>query len=261
MMRGETFSADTRREKILELLNTSGKVKVSELALLFGISEVSIRNDLIELEKKGDLERTHGGAVSTVRTYYNMDFFERKNKNVEEKRNIAAKVASLISDGDTVMLNAGTTSFFIANELKAFRKLKIITNSIAVVMDLANSSGINVTLLGGKFNPAYHFSYGDDAATQLRRYNTDVSILSIDGVAALHGLTTYHEEEAEICRMMLARAKRRIIAADFSKIGRESFTAVAGIEEVDILVTNENASKDECALLEELNPQIIIHKV
>lgn len=257
-MQTGTLTAEARREKIIDLLNTKGKVRVAELAQQFAVSEVSIRNDLIELEKNGALERTHGGALPTVRTYYNMDFYERKNRNVEEKKRIAAQVAVLVKEGDTLMINSGTTSFFIVAELKKFHKLKVITNSVANAMELSGCPGLNVTLLGGKLNPAYSFTYGDDAIAQLNRYNTDVTILSIDGVAAEHGLTTYHEEEAEVDRVMLARAKRRVVAADFSKIARESFAHVAACEEMDCLVTNTGASREELALLEESGVEVVL---
>lgn len=112
------ISVDDRRKKILELLAVKGKIRVSELSRQFGISDVTIRLDLGELEKAGLLERVHGGAVSTSKAYFNMDFSERISRFEEEKRNIARTAAAMVKVNDTLIINSGTTTYFIAQELK-----------------------------------------------------------------------------------------------------------------------------------------------
>jgi len=246
---------ENRRKKILELLENGGRIRVGELARLFGISEVSIRNDLICMERGGHLERTHGGAIPTGRTYYNLDFNGRRSKNSDEKKLIAAAAVSLVHDGDTVMLNSGSTCCYIASELKKLRNLKFITNSFAVSDELGHHTGI--ILLGGRVNTAYRFTFGTDAVNQLRGYNTDVVFLSVDGASYENGLNTFHEEEVEVNRTMLERAKRRVVVADFTKIGRQSFAFIAQIKSFDILITNENADVDELTQIERSGVQVI----
>ena len=239
------MSIDARRRKILELLEKNGKVKVSELSRLFGISDVTIRLDLTDLEKSGLLERIHGGAVSTNKAYYNMNFSERISRFEKEKREIAQAAAEKIQDNDTIIMNSGTTTYFIAQELKKKKALTVVTNSISIAQELAHLPNFNIILLGGSYNYQYQFTFGDDTIRQLQNYKTDKLILCVDGVSSAFGLTTQHYQEAEVNRIMLQRVNQIIVVADFSKIGRENFATIAPLEAVDTLITNRSASREE----------------
>ncbi len=141
---------DARRKKILEMLDRDKKVRVAELSELFGISEVTIRLDLTEMEKNGLLERVHGGAVSTNKLYYKMDFNERLNYYSESgKLDIARAAAGLIKPYDTLMINSGTVAYMIARELKKLEALTVVTNSFPIAQELSGLAGFNVILLGG----------------------------------------------------------------------------------------------------------------
>lgn len=247
---------DNRRKKILELLNREGKVKVIELSKLFGISEVTIRNDLSQLEEEGLLERIHGGATSTHKFYYNMPLLDRMKTNEAEKRKIAVACASLISNGDTVMINSGTTTLFVLQELKHVKNLTLVTNSLAIAQESGHMNNIQVILLGGNFNPQYQFAYGDDTVNQLKRYKADKLILSADGVSAEEGITTYHYLEVEVNRQMLARANKTIVATDYSKIGRTSFAYIDSVDQADVLVTNQNANREEIEFIKDKGVEI-----
>lgn len=239
---------DARRNQILELLNQTGKVRVQTLSQRLGASEVTIRNDLSMLEKSGYLERVPGGAVQTMKNYYNMDLQQRRNENAAAKQSIAHIAASLINDGDTLFLNAGTTTYFTALDLKRYKNLKIVTNSISIAVELASVPSYHVLLLGGMINPQYSFTYGVSVLNELRRYKADKAILSIDGVCS-DGITTYHSEEAEVSKMMIERARTTIIVADHTKIGRESFTHINELMDGYYLITNKSENID---LLDEL---------
>jgi len=236
---------DSRREKILEILGKKGRVKVNELSRAFNISEVTIRLDLTELENRGLIERIHGGAMSTHKAYYNMSLKEREKTNQEEKQKIAAMAASMIQDGDTVILNSGTTTLYTVRQLKNRKNVTLLTNSAAIAQEAGNGNNMNVILLGGNFNNNYSFSYGDDTLNQLMKYKADKLILSADGVSCESGITTYHFQEAEIDKRMIERANKTIVAADYSKIGRESFSFVSHISAVDCIITNANANEEE----------------
>lgn len=251
------MSVDDRRKKILEILSKKGKVKVSELSKTFDISEVTIRLDLIELEKASLLERIHGGAVSTNKAYYSLNFNERIKKYENEKREIAKAAATLIEDNDTIIINSGTTTFFIAQELKKLKSLTVVTNSISIAQELAHIQNFNIILLGGNYNYQYQFTYGDDATRQLQKYKTDKLILSVDGVSSDFGLTTHHHQEAEVNRLMMERVNQVIIVADFSKIGRENFATISTLENVDTLITNKSANSEELKGIEGMGINII----
>lgn len=245
-------SLEDRRQAILLQLRRDGKVRVADLARLFGISEVTVRTDLNELEAAGQLERVHGGAIPSNHAYYNLTLDDRAQRQVEEKKRIAAEAAACVRPGDTVLLNAGTTNMVVAQQLRAIPNLTVVTNAISIACELGGAPGISVILLGGGVNAQYLFSYGDDAVGQLARYKADKVILSVDGFAAVGGITTYHHQEAPLIRQMLGRAKTVIVAADYSKIGRESFSYIDEAARADLLITNPEAARAELEALGEL---------
>jgi DeoR/GlpR family transcriptional regulator of sugar metabolism len=253
----EGLKLDVRRKNILDRIAREGEVRVAQLSQALGASEVTIRNDLAELETGGYLHRVPGGAVQTMQNYYNMDFQQRKHEHTKEKQAIALAAAELIQDGETLMLNSGTTTYFTALALKRCRNLKIVTNSISVAVELGSVPTFHVILLGGDINTHYSFTYGDDALAQLRKFKADKLILSVDGVSSQIGITTYHAEETEVNRMMMERAGRTIIVADHTKIGYESFSNLGAISCAHWLVTNKEASPDALAGIEACGVKII----
>jgi DeoR family fructose operon transcriptional repressor len=241
----EYAGVDKRREDILGILKDKGKIKVTELSRLFGISEVTVRSDLTELEKEGLIKRVRGGAVGMQKAYFNMSLNDRMDIHKEQKKVIAKKAASFVSEGDTLMLISGTTTYYIALELMEIKNITVVTNSLAIARELSFSNYINVILLGGSLDAQYQFTYGDDAINQLLKYKADMMIASVDGISADKGMTTYHYLEAEITKQMIARSNRVIVAADYTKIGREGFAFIDSIEDVDLLVTDAKASKSD----------------
>lgn len=250
------LSVEDRRNKIIEILTQQGRVKVVELSKLFGTSEVTIRNDLSELDNMGLLERIHGGAVSAYRAYYNMSLHERMKTNEEEKRRIALEASKLISDGDTLMVNSGTTTLFTVQELRSTKNLTIVTNSLSIAQETGHYRNIHVILLGGNFDPQYQFTYGDDAINQLSRYRANKLILSVDGISLNNGITTFHHLEADVSRQMAARVNKTIVVADYTKIGRTSFAHINSIDGVDILISDQKANQEELNKIAKRNIEI-----
>ena len=230
--------ADERRKKILELLNKNGSVRVNELSQTFDISEVTIRTDLADMENKGLLTRVHGGAVSSYKPYYNMSLTQRMSTNQEQKEIIAKKIAGMIEDNDTIMLNSGTTTLLVFRALPTNLNLSIVTNSISIALEGATNSNFNIILLGGLINTKYQFTFGDDAIRQLKSYHADKLILSVDGIDSEHGLSTYYDKEAEIDRIMLEQSSINIVAADNSKFNRRAFTKISELSVADYIVTD-----------------------
>ena len=247
---GRQISLEERRNNIVDLLQKDGRVKVSELSKLFNISEVSVRNDLTDMEKQGYLERVHGGAIITYRQYFNMPLMERAVTNKEEKKKIAEMAASLISDGDTVIISTGTTNMYVVRELQQLRSITVITNSIPIALE-AGMNNMQVILLGGIFNAHNQFVYGDDSISQLRKYKADKLILSIDGVCAEEGITTYNNVEAELNRKMILRSNMTIVVADYTKIGRVGFSNVSNLENIDMIITNNDADESTISAIRE----------
>jgi DeoR/GlpR family transcriptional regulator of sugar metabolism len=243
-MAEEGLCIDRRRQQIMEQLKRDGRVRVNELSRSMAVSEVTIRHDLKVLEQNGMLERVPGGAVVQVINLAQGYYQQRKTTNANAKKSIATAAAKLIRDGETLLINSGTTTLFTAIELKRHQRLNILTNSLAVAMELGDYPSFRVILLGGKINTQYAFTYSSDALAQLSKYKADKAILSVDGIDCRHGISTYHAEEAEINIAMIHRAHQTIIVADSSKLGRESFNNFSRLTGIDYLVTNRDADED-----------------
>lgn len=244
-----TGTAEERRDKITEIIRKEGSVKVRELARLFDTSEVTIRGDLETLEAGGQCKRNHGGAVGLEKLYIDMNITERYMSNAPQKKAIADAVSALVEDNDTILLNAGTTLTYVLRAIKGKKNISIITNSISNATEAASYQNMSVILLGGQIDNKYQFTYGADAISQLRRYHTVKSILSVDGIDPVLGLTLYYSNEAELVRTMIENSDTVIIAADSSKLGRSTFAKIAPVTSADIIVTN---STENTALLEKL---------
>lgn len=253
-MADSKLKIDIRRNKILERLRAEGVVRVSELSKELGVTSVTVRTDLDSLERDGYLERMQGGAVVKARGVEQAEPAAEKEK---EKLLIAREAARHIKDGSTLFINSGTTTRYLAAALKAHKSLNIVTNSVAVAMELGDVPAIHVILLGGEINTQYAYTFGENASEQLCRYQADWAILSVDGVSTQAGVTTFHADEAAINRIMMERAKDTLIVADYSKIGRVGFTQLHTIDSSLQLITDDKCDRSKAAELEALGLRII----
>lgn len=251
------ISAEKRREEIVSTVHSQGKVRVTILSKKYGVSEVSIRKDLEILEARGELARVHGGAVGLEKMYVNMDLGERFKTNAASKKLVAKKISELISDNDTIMMNAGTTLAYVLRALKGKKNISIVTNSIQNANEAALYSSFNVILLGGELDSKYQFLYGRDAELQIENYHATKCILSVDGISAKEGLTLYYANEATLAQKMIDSSSTVIVAADGSKIGRSAFAKIADADKVDIVVTSKIENENELSELKELGIKII----
>ena len=249
-------SSENRREEIIELIRTNGKVKVSELSERYGISEVSIRKDLLFLEAEGHLTRIHGGAVGMNKLYVNMDLSDRIKTNAAAKRELASLAVKFIEDNDTILMNAGTTLTYVLRAIRGKKNITIVTNSIPNATEAALYPSFNVILLGGELDSKYQFTYGQDAIFQLENYHATKCILSVDGISAESGLTLYYANEAALARKMIASSDMTIVCADSSKLGKNVFARITDAKETDVLLTNKSTSYDELMKLRELGVKI-----
>lgn len=245
---------DARRQQILELLEQEGKVTVAQLSEHFGTTPVTIRSDLDALEQTGYLERVPGGAIAKTRTAAQT----LRTAHLAEKRAIAAAAAELICDGDTLFINSGSTTREVATALKKHRNLNVVTNSLAVASELSEIPGFHVILLGGEVNVRYAFTCGGDAQEQLQKYQADYAILSIDGISAENGITTHHADEAIIDRMMVEQAKKVLIVADHTKMGRAGFSHIRPLNQIHIVITDKACEPDSLENIRNAQTQVIL---
>lgn len=257
-MSGEKLKIDARRKKIVEIINSEGKVTVEKLSADLKTTPVTIRSDLSALERDGYLERVVGGAIQTSVNYFNREFLSKKQDKSGNKKKIAYAISQIISDGDTIFINSGTTTYFVAIELKKRKNLKIVTNSLTVATELASTPTFNVILLGGEVNIEGSFTYGSDVIEQLERYRANYAILSVDGVCHDAGISTIHADEVLVDRMMVERSRETIVVADSSKLGQEGFLFVCPTENISKIVTDKDANRDFVKKLKDKDVKVIM---
>ena len=250
------MDVEQRRAEIMKLIQSKGSIRVSELSKTYGISEVTVRSDLEYLESQGQLNRIHGGAVATGKMYANMDLSERYMTNANYKKSIARIAADLIEDDDTIMMNAGTTLAYVLHAAKGKKNIRVVTNSLQNAMELASNPNFKVILLGGDLDTKYQFTYGIDTITQLEQYHANKCIISVDGIHKADGMTLYYANESPIVRKMIAYSDRVIVVADSTKLGKNTFSRVGDLSEIDVLVTNKKENCEEIRVLTELGADV-----
>ncbi len=227
---------DRRRDEILSLLHSEGKVYISDLCTRFGTSPVTIRNDLDVLAEEGKLIRMTGGAVPLRNeTTEPTPTVER----YDQKKEIAVRAAERVRDGDTLFINSGSTSELFAKELCTKYNLKVVTNSLDIATELGAIPSFHVILLGGMINSHSRFTYGENAQEQIVRFGADFAVLSVDGISEEGEITTCHAEEAIIDRLMIQRAAKVMVIADRTKIGRTGFSLVSRCDDKIEILTND----------------------
>jgi DeoR/GlpR family transcriptional regulator of sugar metabolism len=238
-----------RQQLILDALERDGRVLVSELSADAGVSEMTIRRDLEALEHAGALSRVHGGAVPAQSRSYEPPFAARAQRNVDAKRRIALAAAQLLHDGETAILDAGTTTLELARALRGRRNLRLLALSLHIAEVLVDEPGLTVMLGGGVARPGERSLIGPLAERSFTDLSFDTLFLTVGGVDLDGGLTEYNLDDAAVKRAAFASARRRVAVADASKLGKHAFARICTIDELDVLVTDDSAPR---ALLDEI---------
>lgn len=237
--------AAERKNLIIEKLQEEKKVVVSELSILFGVSEETIRRDLDKLDREGIAIKGYGGAVLNESNNVDMPFSIRKKKNMEGKAVIADMIADLVGEGDHIFIDPSTTGVAITKALKANkRRLTIITNSIEVLTELADVSGWDIISTGGTMKENYLALVGPGAISSIESFNADKVIISCKGIDMNKGLTDGNELFSQVKKAMLQSAQKRILAVDSSKFGVVAFSQISEIAEIDTVVTDKKPSDE-----------------
>lgn len=242
-----------RRNLILEKLQEEKRVVVSELSQLYNVSEETIRRDLDKLEHEGYAIKSYGGAVINENTSIDMPFNVRKNKNVLGKQKIAELVADMIHDGDKIMLDASTTAVFIAKAIKEKERLTVITNSIEILIELADVSGWTIISTGGTMKEGYLALLGTKAEETYQSYYVDKAFISCKAFDRERGIMDSNELFAHAKQVMIDSAKESILAVDQSKFDNTAFARVANIQNLSAVVTDVKPSGEWLEYLEARN--------
>ncbi|MGG1516058.1 DeoR/GlpR family DNA-binding transcription regulator [Paenibacillus oryzisoli] len=247
-----------RYEKIVQVVNERGSIRVSELSELCQVTEETIRRDLDRLEQDGRLRRSHGGAVSVKENQTSeTPFFERETMFSEEKKRIAREAINWIQPHDRIILDASTTAWYMASILPDI-PLTVLTNSIKVAMELAGKEKVKVISTGGQLAKRSLSYVGPLAERSLDHYHVDKLFLSCKGVHATRGISESDELQAGVKQKMIELADQVILIADASKIGVRAFTQVGVLSDVDVLITDDRVTGELREQIEEIGISVKI---
>ena len=236
---------EERKEKIIQILEKDGNIKVSHLTKLFNVSLQTIRRDLETLEADDLIKKVYGGAILNKDKIQEITHSTREKQSLMEKEEIAEIAVKLIEEGDSIALNDSTTNLAIAKKLKGkFKKLTIISNSLLIITELSSVEGFNVILPGGILNIKEQAFFGDITKKILDEFIIDKAFISVSGFSLRTGITDYPLEEVQIQKKLLEISQKSIILADSSKLESTSLIKVRDISDVDILVTDSNISSE-----------------
>ncbi|OOH91819.1 DeoR family transcriptional regulator [Pasteurellaceae bacterium 15-036681] len=246
-----------RRAEILALLQQTNSQRVETLAKYFGVSTVTIRTDLNQLEEQGHIKRSHGFAVLNSRLIAELSVTDKRTHYPELKQRIGKAAASLLKDGERVIFDSGTTTKAIVNHLGDL-ELTALTNGLDVAMALSRCPNVEVRISGGVLRKnAMSFS-GVMADINLQNNRFDKAFIGVDGFDLFKGVTTFNEQEAHLNRLMCDAADRVIVVTDSSKFGQYSNFVICKASQIDILITDDGLPHNYRDYLENEGVQVII---
>jgi DeoR/GlpR family transcriptional regulator of sugar metabolism len=233
----DDVNADNRHQEMLQLLGEQGTLSISELAVRYEVSDMTIRRDLNQLAAHGLLVRTRGGAAASSSGSFEPPFALRERTRTAAKAEIAAAAAREIVEGQTVLLDGGTTGLAIADAL-AGRNLTVCTLNVRIAERLATDSSMRVMIPGGTIRPGEFSLVGPEAEAMLSRFRFDVYLMTASGVSVDAGVTEWNADDAAVKRAALTASRRTVLVADAGKFGAEAFVRVCPLSQVDMLVTD-----------------------
>lgn len=226
-----------RQSAILKAVTARGSCTVTELARELAVSGETIRRDIRVMAHRGLVRKVHGG-VSLPDQLRESSFRQRLSENAEAKQTVARLAAAEVHNGDSLMMDTGSTTAYVARELVDHHDLMLITNCTEIARTLAGGNGNRVFLVGGELRGDDGALFGAEAVRFVARFRCRVALLSIGGIDLDSGFMDFHPEEAEFSQAVIAQAGRVIVAADHSKFGRQATVKVCDLSDVDALITD-----------------------
>jgi DeoR family glycerol-3-phosphate regulon repressor len=246
-----------RHGEILRLLREEGTITIASLADRLGVSLETVRRDVKPLTGDGSILKMHG-AIGLSSLVGEAPFERRMRENAEAKRAIARMVAATIRDGESIMLDTGTTTSFLARELLGHRRLTVVTNSSDIARTLATVNGNKVYMAGGELRSDSGAAFGVSAIEFVSRFSVSHAVISTGAINVAMGVMDYDLEEAEFARMVLSRGERSVVITDHSKFGRQGLVRVCGLDGFSELATDQTPADDIAAALAQAGARLSI---
>jgi len=253
----DNLFVNNRRALILEQL-MKGSVTVADMAKIADVSEITIRRDFDEMEKQGYLKRVHGGAVSVNGRTTVVPYAIRQLKNQAEKCAIARHAATLISNGDSIALDTGTTILNMTDYFNHIETLTLLTTSFFVAAKLINNSKIRIVLPEGVLEGGEGALVGETVVKSLQDYFVDKCFIGVGAIDAAAGLTEHGLQDAQIKKIMISRSRETILLADSSKFNKIAFKQVSSLEQINKIITDKIPSPDICDAIKNANVELHI---
>jgi DeoR family transcriptional regulator of aga operon len=251
---------EERRRRIAAQVEQQGRATVEELAARFAVSTVTVRGDLEALARAGALVRSHGGALPPAGTVADAPLSIKAGRHQDEKTRIAQAAVRMIRDGETVILDSGTTTAAIAAQIRQahFAALTVVTNALNIAMALAGLPNVRVLMLGGLLRGMSYSMVGPDAMRALSGLTADRLFLGVDGIDPESGVTTPDPLEAELNALMIRVSREVVAAADSSKFGRRSLSVIAPLGSLDKIITDSGVAPETVETLRGFGLDVVI---
>jgi DeoR family transcriptional regulator, aga operon transcriptional repressor len=254
-----------RWNDLLELLGSAGQLQIEDAAKALNVSAATIRRDFDELASQQMLTRIRGGAVAQA-VNYDLPLRYKSERHPSEKQRIGELAASMVRAGQVVGLNGGTTTTEVARALatrpdlshdRSETAITVVTNALNIATELAVRQHIKIVTTGGVARPQSYELTGPLATGVLEQVALDVAFLGVDAIDAVAGATAHHEGEASINQLMARQARRVVIVADSSKVGRRAFARICGPSDIDVLVTDTGIAADDLVLIQAAGVEVV----
>lgn len=255
---GSSMLIEERRQHVLSEIQKHGRVVVSELSASLGISRITIRKDLDNLENRGMVKRTHGGALAAQSmSLLDPPVNEKQYRQLKEKRRIAEAAAKLVREGECVLLDSGTTTTAVAHALRRFNQLTVVTNGVNIAADLAGTS-FEIILLGGVMRKNALSLVGPLAEDMLRDIRADILFLGVDGFDPVVGITTPNVLESRVNRAMVQASRRVVAVCDSTKFSRRSLAKIVPPSAIHTVITDTQIQKKDLETLRAAGIEVVL---
>ncbi len=239
----------TRQERLLYHLLHDGNIEVEAMAATLGVSPSTVRRGLQELECRGLLKRTHGGAVPVEAPLYepfryDASFQQQDAVRTDEKRRIGLAASELVQSGEIIAISAGTTATHVARCLKNRTNITIVTNAVNIAMELSHCPGLTVICTGGILSGTWFSLLGPSAIRTVEEFNYDWAFVGVDGLDSSSGITSNHLEEAALNRAMVTRSEKAVVVTDSSKLTKIARVHVCPVSALSLIITDTNAQPE-----------------
>ncbi len=254
---GENMFPLERQKKIIEILTIKKVLKISELTDKLNVSVDTLRRDLNLLTKQGKIEKIYGGVKIVESKFGESAIDERMISHLEEKERIAKTCSEWINDGDCIFIDSGSTTYQIAKYIKNKKNLTVVTNSIPVITELMNTD-VELIIIGGKIRKNEQSVVTFDYLFNFNELNILKAFICTSGITLERGISDYNVEEALTRKKIIERSKEIYVAADSTKFGKDVTIAIAPIEQINYIITDENVNKDLINEFNKTNTELII---